>query len=174
MTGVLTEDLTARCARFVYTEAELLDERRLDAWTGLFAEDALYWLPMNPGQADPGDGLNLILDDLPRLRDRVARLTSGLAFSEEPHSRTSHLIGNVRLLAGDEIDRVVAGRPVAAGEHVVSARCVVGRNRRGSTDTFHARTVWILRPADEDFTIVLKRVDLLNAADPLPVLTFLL
>ncbi|HVW41701.1 MAG TPA: aromatic-ring-hydroxylating dioxygenase subunit beta [Amycolatopsis sp.] len=173
MTTVLSEDLTARCARFVYAEAELLDERRLDEWTNLFAEDALYWLPMNPEQADPGDGLNLVLDDLPRLRDRVSRLTSGLAFSEEPHSRTSHLIGNVRLLPGEQAGRL-AGRPVAGGEHVVAARCVVGRSRRGTTETFHARTVWILRPTGDDFVIVVKRVDLLNAADPLPVLTFLL
>jgi len=172
MTGTVLD--TGVLARFVYTEAELLDERRLEEWTALFAEDALYWLPMNSRQADPGDGLNLVLDDLPRLRDRVARLTSGLAFSEEPHSRTSHLIGSVRVLDRAEAGPIVAGLPVADEEYVVTARCVVGRNRRGRTDTFHARVAWILRPTAESFEIVLKRVDLLNAADPLPVLTFLI
>lgn len=171
MTGTVVDP--GVLARFVYTEAELLDQRRFDEWTALFAEDAVYWLPMDPDQADPGAGLNLVFDDRPRLLDRVARTTSGLAFSEEPHSRTSHLIGNVRVLDPAEYGPVVAGSAVAEGEHVVTARCVIGRNRRGRTDSFHARLAWILRPVGETFEIVLKRVDLLDAADPLPVLTFL-
>ena len=71
---------------FLLDEADLLDARRLDEWTGLFADDAVYWLPMDPDQVAPGDGLNIIYDDRPRLLDRVSRLTAGW---RSPTSRTA-------------------------------------------------------------------------------------
>src|SRR3984885_7595167 len=109
-----TEDpermVVSRYAEFLLDEADLLDARRLEEWTSLFAEDAVYWLPMDAGQVAPGDGLNIIYDDRPRLLDRVSRLTSGLAFSDEPHSATSHTLSPVRLLAGDQARQAAGGR----------------------------------------------------------------
>ena len=165
--------LTHRCTGFVLDEADLLDQRRLDEWTGLFTDDAVYWWPMDPGQASPGDGLNLVFDDRPRLLDRVSRLQSGLAFSDEPHSVTSHVLSAVRVLRGEQA-AATAARPLAPGEHVAVARGVIGRARRDSVDTFHARITWVLRQVGGSFGIVMKRVDLLNAQHPLPVLTILL
>jgi benzoate/toluate 1,2-dioxygenase beta subunit len=166
--------LTHRCTEFVLGEADLLDRRALDEWTGLFTPDAVYWLPMDPAQATPGDGLNIIYDDRPRLLDRVSRLQSGLAFSDEPHSVTSHVLSAVRVLHGEQASAVTGARPLAPGEHVAVARCVIGRARRGRVDTFHARVGWILRESGGELRIAMKRVDLLNARDPLPVLTFLM
>jgi benzoate/toluate 1,2-dioxygenase beta subunit len=165
--------LTA-CTEFLLDEAELLDARRLQEWTALFAPDAVYWLPMDSGQLTPGDGLNIIYDDRPRLLDRVSRLDSGLAFSDEPHSATSHTLSPVRLLSGDRAQEAAGGRVLRPGEHAVTARCVIGRARQGRVDTFHARVRWVLREAGDSLLIVMKRVDLLNATEPLPVLTFLL
>lgn len=164
----------SRCAEFLLDEAELLDARRLEEWTGLFADDAVYWLPMDPDQVTPGDGLNIIYDDRPRLLDRVSRLNSGLAFSDEPHSATSHTLSPVRLLDGRRAQEAAGERALLPGEHVVAARCVIGRVRQGRTETFHARIRWILRDRGDTLRIVMKRVDLLNGQDPLPVLTFLL
>lgn len=31
---------------FVYHEARLIDEKRFDEWYELFADDALYWMPL--------------------------------------------------------------------------------------------------------------------------------
>jgi 3-phenylpropionate/cinnamic acid dioxygenase small subunit len=166
--------LAHRCTGFVLEEAELLDQRRLDEWTGLFTEDAVYWLPMDPAQGRPGDGLNIVFDDRARLLDRVSRLQSGLAFADEPHSSTSHVLSAVRVLGGQEAAAVAGGRSLGPGEHVAVARAVIGRARQERTDTFHARTAWVLRETDGSFGIVMKRIDLLNAQDPLPVLTFLL
>ena len=62
-TPAVTHDellLTHRCTEFVLAEAELLDQRALDDWTGLFTPDAVYWLPMDLAQVAPGDGLNII------------------------------------------------------------------------------------------------------------------
>jgi 3-phenylpropionate/cinnamic acid dioxygenase small subunit len=173
-----TEDaermVVSRYADFLLDEAELLDARRLEEWTSLFADDAVYWLPMDPGQVTPGDGLNIIYDDRPRLLDRVSRLGSGLAFSDEPHSATSHTLSPVRLLDGQRAQEAAGGRGLLPGEHAVTARCVIGRARQGRTDTFHARIRWVLRERGDALLIVMKRIDLLNAQDPLPVLTFLL
>jgi benzoate/toluate 1,2-dioxygenase beta subunit len=166
--------LTHRCTGFVLGEADLLDQRRLDKWTELFTHDAVYWWPMDPGQGSPGDGLNLVFDDHPRLLDRVSRLQSGLAFSDEPHGVTSHVLSAVRLLRGEQATALTAARPLAPGEHVAVARGVIGRARHDSVDTFHARITWVLRETGGSFGIVMKRVDLLNAQHPLPVLTFLL
>ena len=173
-----TEDpermVVPRYTEFLLDEAELLDARRLAEWTSLFADDAVYWLPMDPGQVTPGDGLNIIYDDRPRLLDRVSRLNSGLAFSDEPHSATSHTLSPVRLLDGQGAQEAAGGRALLPGEHAVTARCVIGRARQGRTDTFHARIRWVLRDSGDALLIVMKRIDLLNAQDPLPVLTFLL
>jgi benzoate/toluate 1,2-dioxygenase subunit beta len=163
-----------RVTEFLLEEADLLDGRRLDEWTSLFADDAVYWLPMDPNQVTPGDGLNIIYDDRPRLLDRVSRLNSGLAFSDEPRSATSHTLSPVRLLDGQRAQDVPGGRALLPGERAVAARCVIGRARQGRIDTFHARIRWVLREAGDSLLIVMKRVDLLNAQDPLPVLTFLL
>ena len=100
----------------------------------------------------------------------MSRLQSGLAFSDEPHSVTSHVLSGVRLLRGEQ----AVARPLAPGEHVAVARGVIGRARHDSVDTFHARITWVLRETGGSFGIVMKRVDLLNAQHPLPVLTFLL
>jgi 3-phenylpropionate/cinnamic acid dioxygenase small subunit len=129
---------------------------------------------MDPDQAAAGDGLNIIYDDRPRLLDRVSRLNGGLAFSDEPHSATSHTLSPVRLLAGQRAADAASGRALLPAEHAVAARCVIGRARQGRIDTFHARIRWILREHGDSLLIVVKRVDLLNARDPLPVLTFLL
>jgi 3-phenylpropionate/cinnamic acid dioxygenase small subunit len=173
-----TEDpertVESRYTEFLLDEAELLDARRLEEWTSLFADDAVYWMPMDPGQVTPGDGLNIIYDDRPRLLDRVSRLNSGLAFADEPHSATSHTLSPLRLLEGQRAQEAAGGRVPLPGEHAVSARCVIGRARQGRTDTFHARVRWLLRDSGDSLLIVMKRVDLLNAQDPLPVLTFLL
>jgi benzoate/toluate 1,2-dioxygenase subunit beta len=166
--------VVSRSTEFLLDEAELLDERRLDEWTSLFADDAVYWLPMDPDQVTPGDGLNIIYDDRPRLLDRVSRLNSGLAFSDEPHSITSHTLSPARILDGPRAEAAAGGRTLRPGEHAVAARCVIGRSRQGRIDTFHARIRWVLRDSGDSLLIVMKRIDLLNAKDPLPVLTFIL
>jgi benzoate/toluate 1,2-dioxygenase beta subunit len=166
--------VVSACTEFLFDEADLLDARRLEEWASLFADDAVYWLPMDPDQATPGEGLNIIYDDRPRLLDRVSRLNSGLAFSDEPHSATSHTLSPVRMLDGQRAQQAAGGRALLPGEYAVAARCVIGRARQGKIDTFHARIRWILRDDGDSLLIVMKRVDLLNAQDPLPVLTFLL
>ena len=101
--------LTARRAlwlelmQFYIREAWLLDERQLKEWLDLFTEDVLYFMPRRKNVprreahrelTPPGD-LAILEEDRRYLEMRVARLDSGMAWAEDPPSRTRHLIGNL-------------------------------------------------------------------------------
>ena len=88
----------AQVEDFLYEEAALLDEWRLDEWLALFTDDATYSVPSTDlPDAEPDDTLFLIADDAARLRSRVEQLLGKTSWSESPHSRTRRLIGNVRI-----------------------------------------------------------------------------
>lgn len=167
-------DLLRRCSAFVYEEAELLDTVDLDRWLGCFDADSIYWLPIDPSVTSPLDTLNLVYDDRARLGDRVARFRSGFSFSETPESQTSHILANLRLVDADDAARTISSRPLQSGEVALVGRGTIARLRRGACDTLHARMSWVLRPAGATFTILIKRVDLLQSREPLPLLTFLM
>ena len=95
---------------FLYHEAALLDEWRLDDWLALFTEDCAYVVPTTDlPEGDPSRDAVFIDDNLERLQGRVTRLKSRHAHREYPYSRTRHLVTNVRLLeAGDEELEVAA------------------------------------------------------------------
>src|SRR5450432_2981414 len=71
---------------FLYAEAALLDEWRLDEWFALFAEGAVYEVPTAgaPEGDDPTKSLFYIADDYVRLRERVGRLKKKEAHAEYP------------------------------------------------------------------------------------------
>jgi p-cumate 2,3-dioxygenase subunit beta len=87
---------------FLYEEAALLDEWRLEEWLALLTADARYTVPSNDRpDADPAGTLFTIADDIQRIRARVKRLNDRHAHAEFPHSRTRRMIGNVRIVARD-------------------------------------------------------------------------
>lgn len=113
---------------FLYREAALLDEWRLEEWLDLLTEDAIYQIP--PTDVPEGDSRNtlfIIADDALRIRSRVKQLLSKFAWAENPHSRTRRMIANVRVL-GAEGDNIV-----------VSANFTVHRMRYESVDTYVGR-----------------------------------
>lgn len=92
--------------QFLYREAALLDDRRFDEWLALIADDIHYWMPIRRTvtvenlrleYAGP-DGMAYFDDDRTDLRMRVEKLQSNSAWSENPPSRTRHLVSNVRIL----------------------------------------------------------------------------
>src|SRR5215813_13961187 len=91
---------------FLFHEAALLDEWRLEEWLGLLTEDATYLVPPNDTpDGDPKTTLFTLADDIFRIRERVKRLMSPECHAEYPHSRTRRMIGNVRVVseAGDTL-----------------------------------------------------------------------
>jgi 3-phenylpropionate/cinnamic acid dioxygenase small subunit len=90
---------------FYIREAWLLDERRLGEWLDLFTDDVLYFLPRRKNvprreahrELTPLGDLAILEEDKRYLRMRVERLDSGMAWAEDPPSRTRHLIGNLEV-----------------------------------------------------------------------------
>jgi p-cumate 2,3-dioxygenase subunit beta len=98
--ALAVEDVTrAQVEDFLYREAALLDEWRLDDWLALLTDDARYHVPSNDRpDADPASALFTIADDINRIRARVTRLKDKNAHAEHPPSRTRRMIGNVRIV----------------------------------------------------------------------------
>ena len=118
---------------FLYEEAALLDEWRLDEWLELLTEDATYEVPSTDSpEGDPKTTLSLIADDITRIRSRVQQLSGKSAWAENPPSRTRRLISNVRI-------REVKGETV-----VVTANFVVYRIRFEQVDTYVGRYEYTL------------------------------
>jgi p-cumate 2,3-dioxygenase subunit beta len=106
---VTAADLVTRAQveDFLYHEAALLDEWRLDAWQELLTDDACYYVPSNDQpQSDHRHALFLIADDRERIRQRIIRVQDPNCHAEYPKSRTRRMIANVRILGveGDLIN----------------------------------------------------------------------
>ena len=85
--------LRERVEEFLFREAALLDDWKLDEWVNLFTDDARYVVPSTDmPKGDPGRDLVLIDDDIVRLRARASRLNSRFAHRENPRSRTRRLV----------------------------------------------------------------------------------
>ena len=90
--------LRSQVEEFLFREAALLDEWRLDEWIDLFTDDARYVVPSTDlPEGDPARDLVFIDDDIVRLRARVARLNSRHSHRESPRSRTRRFVSNVRV-----------------------------------------------------------------------------
>lgn len=89
---------------FLYHEAALLDEWRLEEWFDLFTADCVYEVPtMGAGlEAGPEGTLFYIADDNRRLRHRVTRLFKPSAHAEWPRSTTVRAVHNVRVLGVED------------------------------------------------------------------------
>lgn len=89
---------------FLYLEAALLDDWRLEEWLALFVEGAQYWVPTagSAEDVDPSNSLFYVADDYFRLTQRIARLGKRTAHVEFPHSRCRRIVTNVRILEGSD------------------------------------------------------------------------
>jgi 3-phenylpropionate/cinnamic acid dioxygenase small subunit len=89
--------------QFYIREAWLLDERKLKDWLDLLTDDVLYFMPRRKNvprreahrELTPLGDLAILEEDKRYLEMRVARLDTGMAWAEDPPSRTRHLIGNL-------------------------------------------------------------------------------
>jgi len=90
---------------FYIREAWLLDERKLEEWLDLFTDDVLYFMPRRKNvprreahrELTPLGDLAILEEDKRYLQMRVARLDTGMAWAEDPPSRTRHLVGNLEV-----------------------------------------------------------------------------
>lgn len=88
-------------SRFVYDEARLIDEKRLDEWYELFTEDARYWMPLTRGQPDGINHTSLLYEDKLLLKVRVERLKKPNSFSQQQPSFCQHVLQQPQIESSD-------------------------------------------------------------------------
>jgi 3-phenylpropionate/cinnamic acid dioxygenase small subunit len=154
--------------QFLYREARLLDERRFHEWLELFTDDVRYWMPGRNNRypkaskaivmLDPDryieeeltkeDELAILDETKETLDRRIARLETGMAWAEDPPSRTRHIITNIEVELGD-----------AASELKVSSNFMVYRSRSETEQDFYigARQD-VLRQVDGAWKIARRKI----------------
>ena len=152
----VADDLLRQVERFLYWEALLLDERRYEEWVALFTDDVHYWMPVRrdkprrPGVGEFAQEHELAFFDETKdtLTRRVAKLATGLAWAEEPPSRTRHVISNV-----------LADYGAPESEVLVSSNFVVYRTRlETKQDLFFGRRDDLLRRDGESWKIARRKI----------------
>ena len=154
--------------QFLYREARLLDDRRFRDWLELFCDDVHYWMtsrtnryPKNSKaiaildpdryvEDDTGADEELaILDETKEtLTARVDRLDTGMAWAEDPPSRTRHLILNIEVEPGD-----------TEGEVKVYCNFLVYRSRGETEQDFYVGGRQdVLRSVDGSWKIASRRL----------------
>ncbi len=101
----VTPELQQEIEQFLYFEARLLDDRRYEDWYALLADDLHYFMPTRYNrlrrEADkefsgPGEAA-FFDDDKQSIAMRIRRLNTGMAWAEDPPSRTRHMVSNVTI-----------------------------------------------------------------------------
>lgn len=144
--------------RFVYREARLIDEKRLEEWYELFTEDALYWMPLVRGQTDPHSHTSLFCEDKFLLKVRIERLKNPLSHSQQQPSFCQHVLQGPDLVERDDEAREYALRtPFVYLETRLDEQVMLG-------GVAHHDLRW----QEGCLKIAVKRIELLNRDAALP------
>jgi biphenyl 2,3-dioxygenase beta subunit len=141
--------------RFYFDEAAMLDSHDLEHWVQLFTDDTHYFMPIRRTRlrrelgkefTEPGE-IAFFDDDKATLMFRWQKFATGVAWAEDPPSRTRHLITNIRVLAdrGDELD-------VESYFHVYRTRL------KSEVDSWVGSREDVLRKANGTFQIARRRI----------------
>ena len=153
-------------AAFLHEEARLADEGRYAEWLALWTDDAVYWVPATTDpDADPERHLSHIYDNRARLETRVKLLQTGVRHSQQPASHMRRLVSNIE------------ARPAGDAELAVESNFILAELAVQAGHELHwwaGRISHRLRRVDGALRLSRKTVVLVNAAEPLPNLAFLI
>lgn len=140
---------------FLYEEMEILDARRFKDWLTLFSDDIRYWMPMRKNMSfreqdqdiTSSSDVAWIDDDKASLTKRINQILTGIHWAEEPLSRVSHLISNIRIAR--DVFEVSEGAEIE-----VRSNFLLHRNRlETETDLIAGRRIDLLRRMENQFVI---------------------
>lgn len=147
--------------QFYYKEAHLLDNRKFEEWFSLLDDEVHYYMPIRTNRIQREQKLEYgklgdyahFDDDIIMMRGRLRKLKSDVSWSENPASRTRHIVGNVI------IESVHGGSAYA-----VNTAFIVYRNRiERQVDIFAGERHDLIRRAHNDLGfMILKRTILLD------------
>lgn len=160
--GLAWLELRQEIEEYLYHEADLLDQRRFKEWLELLAEDLVYFMPIRRnvkfGQhaehenTRQGEGISWFDEDKWTLTKRVEQILTGVHYAEEPLSRVTHMVSNVRLLE-------VSPSAEDARDVTVGCRFLVYQNRvEYESTTFIGRRTDKLRRVGESWQIVRREL----------------
>ena len=122
----MKDEVLREVEQFLYREARLLDTRRFAEWLELLTGDIRYWMPTRSNrypvnskaisildasryeeeEISGEDELAFMEETKKTLQMRVARLDTGMAWAEDPPSRTRHIITNIEVEQTDVPDQL--------------------------------------------------------------------
>ena len=141
--------------RFLFRQAEILDEKRWDDWLTLFTQDGRYWMPAEADQTD-GEGVpNIFWEDLNLMKLRIRRNNHPRAHSQAPENRLCHVVSNVIIESEDTI-----------GDIVVRSRFHCAEYLRYEIRSFTGKYRHYLKLGEDGYRIALQRADLVNREGP--------
>jgi 3-phenylpropionate/cinnamic acid dioxygenase small subunit len=147
---------------FLYMEADLLDQRMFREWLDLLSDDLVYFMPIRRNvkfgrhteqeNTRQGEGISWFDEDKWTLTKRVEQILTGVHYAEEPLSRVTHMVSNVRLLE-------VSPSADDPAEAVVGCRFLVYQNRvEYETNTFIGRRIDKLRRSGDSWLIARREL----------------
>jgi len=148
----------------VYLEARLIDEKRFDEWYDLFAEDALYWMPLSRDQPLGEAHTSLFYEDKLLLKVRIERLRHPNAFSQQQPSFCQHVLQQPAMESGDP----------ASGPCVLRTPFVYVEAQRDRQLMLAGVAYHHLVPESGRWRIQMKKIELLNREAALPSIELLL
>ena len=154
-TAVSTVQMSLEAQRaveqFLFHEARLLDERRFDQWLALWDEDGRYWVPRFHGQTNPFEQISLFWEDAMLRHVRVRRVENERNWSQQPPTRSAHLIGNIAIEGLDAAGCLIVHSSFQLTEWRLQQRQLAGSMQHKLVAT-----------EDGGWRILLKRVNLVN------------
>lgn len=148
--------------RFLFTEARLADEHDYAAWEALWTDDAVYWVPAGGADTDPRTQMSIVYDNRNRIATRIKQLQTGKRHSQSPPSRMRRLLTNIEVRGQEGADTVV------------EANFLLAENRERGNTLWAGRVTYRLREVDGVLRLAYKKVVLIDSADALPTLSFLI
>lgn len=164
----MEEAVMREIEQFLYREARLLDDRQFHQWLDLLTDDIRYWMPLRSNRYPAiskaisiRDGSRYEEEDISKenelaimdetkdsLERRIARLDTGMAWAEDPPSRTRHFISNIEVHSGEQ-----------ASELKVYSNFIMYRNRAEKEQDFYVGSREdILRRVEGGWKIAYRKV----------------
>ena len=153
---ISSSDTQREVERFLYFQAEVLDERRWEDWLDLFADDGVYWMPASQDQESAEGQPNIFFEDHYLMDMRIRRIEHPYAHSQVAGHRTSHVVSNVIIQKQDQKNNHIE---VTSRFHMVEYRLDQQRY-------FGGKYTHKLLETEAGYKIEQQRVDLANVEGP--------
>ena len=160
----VSHDVAHELEAFIIQEARFADESQYQEWEDLWADDAVYWVPLREGD-DPAQKVSLLYDNRTRIATRIRQLKTGYRYSQLPVSGMRRVISNFEYF--EEAD----------GRYRVEANFFLPEYSIQAVHDFRiwsGRVIYTLSRREGSFQIHMKKIVLVNGAEPISTLSFLI